>query len=100
MYDDVKQPTQTTDYHFFLVHSYKVKTRFVIDFMFRVLRVCNQEYIDEEFRFINEEIMKVAYPRGLLMRLRNKAISIKDCMSFRQNPVPRNNNVIFTCSKF
>ena len=57
-------------------HDERTKTGVVIGFYLRALRVCSEEYIDEEIEYINRAFSKLGYPKGMLALSLSKARGI------------------------
>lgn len=74
-----RKPTNKDDFiHFLSAHNIKTKTGVVIGFFLRALRICSDEYLEEEYKYIIDKFTKLCYPVGLLMKLKKKAINIKN----------------------
>ena len=72
-----RKPTNKDDYiHYLSSHNEKTKTGVVIGFFLRALRICSEEYLDSEFKYIYDAFQKLKYPLGLLRRLKRKATEI------------------------
>ena len=63
--------------HFFSGHSDGVKRGIVLGFFLRALRICSNEYRDEEIQHIISSFMKLKYPKGFLLDLKKKAVCIR-----------------------
>ena len=73
-----RKPTNKEDYvHFYSSHSERVKSGIVIGFFLRALRICDNEYIEDEFEHIYTTFMKLKYPKGFLIRQKQKAERIR-----------------------
>ena len=74
-----RKPTNKDDFvHYLSAHDEKTKSGVLIGFYLRALRVCSDEYIDEEIRYINQTFVKLGYPKGML------ALSLKKARNIRQ----------------
>ena len=69
-----RKPTNKEDYvHFYSAHSDRIKSGIVIGFFLRALRICDKEYLNDEFNHIFEAFMKLKYPKGFLIKQKEKA---------------------------
>ena len=60
-----RKPTNKEDYvHFYSGHSERVKSGIVIGFFLRAMRICDDEYIEDEIKHIYEAFTKLKYPKG------------------------------------
>ena len=50
----------------------------MLGFFLRAYRICNEEYLKEEIQHIVASFTKLSYPKGLLLNLKRKAISIRE----------------------
>lgn len=74
-----RKPTNREDYvHFFSGHSDRVKRGVVLGFFLRALRICSDEYLSEEIQHIISSFIRLKYPKGLLLNLKNKAAGIRN----------------------
>ena len=74
-----RKPTNRDDFiHYLSNHSEKTKSGVVIGFFLRAIRICSEEYLPDEMKYIIEAFLKLKYPVGLLHRLRKKAITISE----------------------
>ena len=88
-----RKPTNKEDYvHYFSGHSERVKSGIVLGFFLRAFRICSEEYLDEEIRHIFSSFTKLKYPKGLLIRLKRKALDIR---SRTRNETNRKKDVRF-----
>lgn len=62
--------------HYLSAHSRKTKTGVVIGFFLRAIRICSEEYIEEENKYIVQAFKKLRYPEGLILKLKKKAVEI------------------------
>ena len=74
-----RKPTNREDYvHFYSGHSDRVKRGVVLGFFLRALRICSDDYVDDEVQHVITSFMKLKYPKGLLLNLKRKAIKIRN----------------------
>ena len=74
-----RKPTNREDYvHFFSGHSDRVKSGIVLGFFLRAFRICSEEYLDDEVRHIFSSFAKLKYPKSFLIRLKKKALDIRN----------------------
>ena len=74
-----RKPTNKDDYiHFLSGHSERVKSGVIIGFFLRALRICSSEYLKDECDYIIRKFKELAYPMGLLIKLKDKAIKIRN----------------------
>ena len=72
-----RKPTNRDDFiHYLSAHSERTKSGVVIGFFLRAIRICSEEYLEEEFMYIENAFVRLRYPRGLLKKLKKKAVSI------------------------
>ena len=82
-----RKKTNQEDYiHFLSAHSDRIKSGVVIGFFLRAIRICSEEYLDEEVKHIFEIFMKLMYPKAFLIRCLQKAKKIR-CSSKSSNSV-------------
>ena len=73
-----RKTTNKEDYvHFYSGHSERVKSGIVIGFFLRALRICDQEYLNDEIEHIYNTFMRLKYPKGFLIKQREKAERIR-----------------------
>lgn len=60
--------------------------------MLRAQRICFLECLDEDFNYIFQAFERLSNPRGLITRLRQKAMKIKECKKDGEDQVPKTNN--------
>ena len=73
------KPTNKDDFiHYLSAHSDRIKSGVIIGFFLRALRTCSNEYLNEEIEYINKAFMNLGYPIGLLIKLKNKAVKIRE----------------------
>lgn len=69
-----RKPTNKDDFiHYLSAHSEKTKTGAVIGFFLRALRICDNEFLDDEIIYVTETFRKLLYPLGVIKKLKNKA---------------------------
>ena len=69
-----RKPTLVDSYiHYFSYHHIKIKMSVFSGMFLRALRVCDPEYLDEEFKFIYNLASKLCYPVDLIDRCLVKA---------------------------
>ena len=69
-----RKPTNKEDYvHFYSGHNERTKSGIVIGFFLRAFRICDTEYLKEELEHIYETFAKLKYPKGFLIKQREKA---------------------------
>ena len=74
-----RKPTNKEDYvHFYSAHSERVKSGIVIGFFLRAFRICDDEYLDDEISHICEAFRKLKYPRGFIIKQKEKAKQIRN----------------------
>ena len=72
-----RKPTNKEDYvHFYSAHADRVKIGIVIGFFLRALRICDDDYLQEEIQHIYETFERLKYPKGFLIQQRKKAEEI------------------------
>ena len=72
-----RKPTNKDDFiHYASAHSKNTKTGVVIGFFLRAYRICSNQYLKEEIDHITNTFTKLGYPRGLLIKLKDKANAI------------------------
>ncbi len=72
-----KKPTCKNDYvHFYSDTNCKTKSGIVIGFYLRALRICSEEYLEEEFNNIFHSFIDLKYPPYFILKARNKAKQI------------------------
>ena len=67
-------------------HSEQTKSGTIIGFFLRAIRICSEEYIKEEFKYIINCFEKLGYPKGVIVNLKNKAIKIMERRQEDNNP--------------
>ena len=74
-----RKPTNREDYvDFFSGHSERVKRGIVLGFFLRALRICSQEFLDDEIQHIISSFLKLKCPKGLLLSLKKKSVAIRN----------------------
>lgn len=74
-----RKNTNKEDYiHYFSAHSKRIKSGVVIGFFLRAMRVCSQEYLQEECEHIMGSFQNLKYPKAFILDCRNKAKRIKE----------------------
>ena len=69
-----RKPTNKDDYiHYLSAHDEKTKTGVVIGFFLRALRICSDDYLQEEINNITETFADLGYPKGVLAVCLKKA---------------------------
>ena len=72
-----RKPTNRDDFiHFYSAHNDRTKSGVLIGFFLRALRICSEEYLEEEFVYIREAFKKLKYPAGMICKLKKKAQEI------------------------
>ena len=79
-----RKPSNTENYiHFYSFHSKNVKSNIVTNMFFRALRLCDPQYLDDEFKHIFHTFKNLGYPHYF----------IRNCLSRANkqwfNPLPR-----------
>ena len=88
-----RKPTNKEDYvHFYSAHSERTKSGIVIGFFLRAYRICDKEFLEEEFAHIYKAFEKLKYPKGFLIQQRRKAERITKRSSDKRNDKQRKNN--------
>ena len=73
-----RKPTNKEDYiHFYSSHSIRTKSGIAIGFFLRALRICSEEFLEEEIRHIFQVFTDLRYPKALLVKWKNKAKRIR-----------------------
>lgn len=81
-----RKSTNKEDYiHFYSAHSTRTKSGIVIGFFLRALRICSDEYVEEEINHIFRVFTKLKYPKALLVKLKKKAKDIKKKKEAKRN---------------
>ena len=74
-----RKPTNKDDFiHSLSAHSEKTKSGVIIGFFLRAIRICSEEYLQDEFNYISTCFQKLGYSKGLLIRLKEKAKRIME----------------------
>ena len=74
-----RKPTNKDDFvHYFSAHSQRIKTGTVIGFYLRAYRICSEEFLEDELKFVTNSFKQLAYPDSLLRSLCVKAKKIMD----------------------
>ena len=72
-----RKPTNKNDFiHYFSGHDHGTKTGIVIGFFLRAIRICDQEFLDEEIQYITKTFSELCYPVGLIKKCLKKAYNI------------------------
>ena len=72
-----RKPTNKDDFiHYYSAHTDNVKTHCILGFMLRAHRICDAEFLEEEFEYIKRSFRNLCYPESLIQRMRNKANDI------------------------
>ena len=72
-----RKPTNKDDFiHYLSAHSEKVKSGVVIGFYLRALRICSEEFLEDEIAYVTAAFLKLSYPLALLRRLKKKSVEI------------------------
>ena len=73
-----RKKTNKEDYvHFYSNHNERVKSGIVIGFFPRAFRICGDEFLQSEIEHINDSFIKLKYPKGYLIKQRQKAERIR-----------------------
>ena len=73
-----RKPTNKEDYiHFYSSHSIRTKSGVAIGFFLRALRICSEEFLDEEIKHIFNVFTALRYPKALLVKWKNRAKRIR-----------------------
>ena len=85
-----RKPTNRDDFiHYLSAHNERTKRGVVIGFFLRAIRICSEEFLEEEFKYVIESFRKLRYPVGLLHNLKKKAKEIAN----REDDIDQNENV-------
>ena len=72
-----RKPTNKDDFiHYLSAHNDRVKSGVVIGFFLRAYRICSEDSIDDEIRYIINSFKMLKYPEGLILKLKHKAQDI------------------------
>ena len=72
-----RKPTNRDDFiHYYSAHNDRTKSGVLIGFFLRALRICSEEYLENECTYIKEAFHKLKYPVGMINKLRIKAEEI------------------------
>lgn len=89
-----RKPTNKEDYvHFYSGHNERTKSGIVIGFFLRAFRICDKEYLKEEFEHIYETFEKLKYPKGFLIKQKEKAERIMKRNSGKKDEEKRKDKV-------
>ena len=68
------KPTNRNDYiHFYSHHNNKIKTGLIIGFYLRTLRICNPQYLNEEFEYIKHSLKSLKYPKFFILNAKKSS---------------------------
>ena len=82
-----RKPTNKDDFvHFYSAHDLKTKSGIIIGFFLRALRICSQEFLDEEINYITKAFKNLCYPVGMISTLLQKATKIKQRTECKDKP--------------
>ena len=85
-----RKPTNKDDFiHYFSGHDYGTKTGTVIGFFLREIRICDEDLLDDEIKYITDSCSELFYPVGLIKRCLNKAKKIMNS-SHNSKEIKRN----------
>ena len=68
-----KETNAETYIHFFSWHNTEVKTNILVNFVLRALKICDPDFIDKEFRHIEDVFRKLCYPEYFINNAFKKA---------------------------
>nr|XP_053634276.1 uncharacterized protein LOC128689811 [Cherax quadricarinatus] len=72
-----RKPTNQNDLlHFYSHHDTKTKRGVIIGFFLRALRICSNEFLEEECTIIEQVFFKLHYPRHFIRDCRRRALNI------------------------
>nr|XP_053633351.1 uncharacterized protein LOC128689237 [Cherax quadricarinatus] len=72
-----RKPTNQNDLlHFYSHHDTKTKRGVIIGFFLRALRICSNEFLEEECTIIEQVFSKLHYPRHFIRDCRRRALNI------------------------
>ena len=79
--------TNKDDYiHYFSGHDIKTKRGIVIGFYLRALRICDDDFLKDEIKYINDAFSRLRYPNTLLKECLNKARKIRQNSCAKAKP--------------
>ena len=74
-----RKPTNKNDFiHSLSAHSDRTKSGVIIGFFLRAIRICSPEYLQNEYEYIVNSFQELGYPKGLILKLKQKAVQIMD----------------------
>nr|XP_053626641.1 uncharacterized protein LOC128684471 [Cherax quadricarinatus] len=74
-----RKPTNQNDLlHFYSHHGTKTKRGVIIGFFLRTLRICSNEFLEEECTIIEQVFSKLHYPRHFIRDCRRRALNINN----------------------
>ena len=89
-----RKPTNKDDViHYFSAHSDRVKSGVVIGFFLRAFRICSEEYLEPELEYIHKVFTGLKYPVGLLCKLKEKALRIRNRPKEDRESTERENHI-------
>ena len=85
-----RKPTCKNDYvHFYSDTNCKTKLGIVIGFFLRALRICSEEFLEEEYNIIFRTFMDLKFPPYFILKARKKAILIHSRNDVKEENVRR-----------
>ena len=74
-----RKPTNKNDFiHSLSAHSDRIKSGVIIGFFLRAIRICSPEYLQSEYEFIINSFQELGYPKGLILKLKQRAVQIME----------------------
>lgn len=74
-----RKPTNKNDFiHSLSAHTDRTKSGVIIGFFLRAIRICSPEFLQNEYKYIVNSFQELGYPKGLILKLKQKAIKIME----------------------
>ena len=94
-YKVYRKVTNKEDYiHYFSAHSKRIKSGVVIGFFLRAMRICSEEYLEDECEHIRQSFLNLKYPRAFIVDCYNKAKRIKARVRTHQEEKPKEQIIV------
>ena len=69
-----RKPTNSENYiHFYSYHSHNTKSNVVTSMFLRALRICDPQYLEQEFNHIHRSFLRLGYPSYFVKQCLSKA---------------------------
>ena len=93
-----RKPTNKDDLlHYYSAHDTRTKSGVLLGFFLRALRICSSDFLENEFEYITETFRKLKYPKGFIIKTKEKALDIHSAQKAKKKTkyilVP-NSNII------